>query len=190
MVGMVAEVQQGRWPEQVGEWTLELLDQLPDDNLRYELLDGTLLVSPAPVVLHQMVAAGIFRLLDAGVTADHAVLFAPVDWQPDGRTSLQPDLLVVRKDGLTGARLIHPPILVVEILSPTSARIDRTLNLSRYAEGGIGHYWIVDPRLPSVEVYDLVDGEYRLTASGRGDETVAVSTPFALSVVPATLMPF
>jgi Uma2 family endonuclease len=80
MVGMVAEVAPGQWPEQVEEWTLELLDHLPDDNLRYELLDGTLLVSPAQTRLHQIVAANIFRRLDASIAGDHAVLFAPLDW--------------------------------------------------------------------------------------------------------------
>jgi len=56
MVGMVAEVEAGGWPTHVsGEWTVEMLDALPDDNLKYELLDGTLLVSPLPVPLHQAV---------------------------------------------------------------------------------------------------------------------------------------
>jgi Uma2 family endonuclease len=190
MVGMVAEVQQGRWPEQVGEWSLELLDQLPDDNLRYELLDGTLLVSPAPVVRHQAAVAEMHLLLRAACPADHYVFFAPTDWRPDGRTSLEPDLLVVRRDRIGEQNIVEALALVVEVLSPSSARIDRTLKFSRYAEGGIGQYWIVDPRVPSVEIYDLVDGEYRLTASGQGDETVAVSAPFALSVVPVALVPF
>ena len=190
MVGMVAEVQQGRWPEQVGEWSLELLDQLPDDNLRYELLDGTLLVSPAPVVRHQAAVAEMHLLLRAACPADHYVFFAPTDWRPDGRTSLEPDLLVVRRDRIGEQNIVEALALVVEVLSPSSARIDRTLKFSRYAEGGIGQYWIVDPRVPSVKIYDLVDGEYRLTASGQGDETVAVSAPFALSVVPVALVPF
>jgi Uma2 family endonuclease len=190
MVGMVAEVQQGRWPEQVGEWSLELLDQLPDDNLRYELLDGTLLVSPAPVVRHQAAVAEMHLLLRAACPADHYVFFAPTDWRPDGRTSLEPDLLVVRRDRIGEQNIVEALALVVEVLSPSSARIDRTLKFSRYAEGGIGQYWIVDPRVPSVEIYDLVDGEYRLTASGQGDETVAVSAPFALSVVPVAVVPF
>jgi Uma2 family endonuclease len=188
MVGMVAEVQAGEWPEQVDEWTLELLDRLPGDSLRYELLDGTLLVSPAPTALHQIAAANVFRLLDAVVTPDHAVLFAPLDWQPDSRTSLQPDLLVIRKDRLTVGRLAAPPTLVVEIASPSSVRIDRTVKFLRYAEGGIGQYWIVDPRVPSVEVYDLAEGAYRLTAAGDADHTVTVSTPFGVSVQPSALV--
>ena len=54
MAGMVAEVSAHRWPEHVSEWTVEMLDTLPEGNLRYELLDGTLLVSPSPVTKHQI----------------------------------------------------------------------------------------------------------------------------------------
>jgi hypothetical protein len=54
MAGMVAEVSAHRWPEHVSEWTVEMLDTLPEGNLRYELLDGTLLVSPSPVTKHQV----------------------------------------------------------------------------------------------------------------------------------------
>lgn len=190
MVGMVAEVQPGGWPEQVDEWTLELLDRLPVDGLRYELLDGTLLVSPAPSIRHQAAVGEMYMLLRAACPADHFVFLAPTDWRPDGRTSLEPDLLVVRRDRVGEKNIVEAPALVVEVLSPSSARIDRTLKHSRYAEGGVGQYWIVDPRVPSVEVYDLVDGAYRLTASGQADETVFVSAPLTLSVRPTALLPF
>ena len=113
---------------------------------------------------------------------------APLDWQPDHRTSLEPDLLVVRKDRIGPKNITETPSLVIEVLSPGSARIDRRLKSSRYAEGGIAQYWIVDPRAPSVEVFDLSDGEYRLTAQGRDDEIVTVAAPLALSVVPRDLV--
>jgi hypothetical protein len=71
MIGMVAEVQPGRWPEHVDEWTLELLDELPEDSLRYELLDGTLLVSPAPAMRHQAAVAELHLVLRAACPADH-----------------------------------------------------------------------------------------------------------------------
>ena len=102
---------------------------------------------------------------------------------------MEPDLLVVRRDRIGELNIVQAPAVVVEVLSPSSARIDRTLKFSRYADGGIGQYWIIDPRVASVEVYDLTDGEYQLTTSGEGDETVTVSAPLALSVVPADLVP-
>ena len=191
MVPMAAEVQvSGRWhPDLVdGEWTVELLETLPDDGLRYEVIDGTLLVSPAPSALHQIVAANIFRLLDGSTPADRAVLFAPVAWRPDGRTSVEPDLLVIAKDRITAHSITGPPDIVVEILSPSSARFDRTVKSSRYAEDGAAHYWIVDPATPSVEIYVLRDGEYLLVAGGAQDDTVSFTAPFAFSVTPSQLV--
>jgi len=119
---------------------------------------------------------------------DHKVFVAPLDWQPDGRTSLEPDLMVVRRDRIGEKRITEPPALVVEVLSPGTARIDRMIKLSRYAEGGIGQYWIVDPAAPSVEIYDLVEGAYVLLAQGSADVAVAVAAPFAVTVVPRRMV--
>ena len=191
MVPMAAEVQKaGRWHPDLldGEWTVELLETLPDDGLRYELIDGTLLVSPAPSALHQIVAANMFRLLDGAAPVDRAVLFAPVAWQPDGRTSVEPDLLVIAKDRIAPHRITGAPEVVVEILSPSSGRFDRTVKFSRYAEDGAAHYWIVDPATPSVEINVLNDGEYVLVAGGAQDDTVSVTAPFAFSVTPSQLV--
>jgi Uma2 family endonuclease len=191
MVPMAAEVQEaGRWHPDLldGEWTVELLEALPDDGLRYELIDGTLLVSPAPSALHQIVAANMFRLLDGAAPVDRGVLFAPVAWQPDGRTSVEPDLLVIAKDRIAPHGITGAPEVVVEILSPSSGRFDRTVKFSRYAEGGAAHYWIIDPTVPSVEIYDLRDGEYVLVAGGAQDDTVSFTAPFAFSVTPSQLV--
>ena len=188
MVPMAAKVQEaGRWHPDLldGEWTVELLETLPDDGLRYELIDGTLLVSPAPSALHQVVAANVFRLLDGSAPVDRAVLFAPVAWRPDGRTSVEPDLLVIAKDRIAAHSITGPPDIVVEILSPSSGRLDRTVKFSRYAEGGAAHYWIVDPAVPSVEIYALREGGYVPVAGGSMDDTVSVTSPFAVVVAPS-----
>jgi len=162
MASMAAPVETGRWPDHVsGEWTVESLETLPDNGLRYEIL---------------------------ACPADHRVFVAPLDWQPDGRTSLEPDLLVVRRDRIGEKNITQPPALVVEVLSPGTARIDRMIKFSRYAEGGIGQCWIVDPRVPSVQVYDLVDGAYTLIAEGTGDTPVSVVEPVAVTVVPQLLV--
>jgi Uma2 family endonuclease len=191
MVPMAAEVREaGRWHPDLldGEWTVELLETLPDDGLRYELIDGTLVVSPAPSPLHQVVAANVFRLLDGAAPADRAVLFAPVAWRPDGRTSLEPDLLVIAKDRIATEGILGAPDVVVEILSRSSGRFDRTVKLSRYADGGAAHYWIVDPAVPSVEIYDLREGVYLLVVDGAHDDTVSVTAPFTVSVTPSRLV--
>src|SRR6476659_1111082 len=185
---VTAPVDTGRWPDQVaGEWTVDDLDTLPNNGLRYELLDGTLLVTPAPTPRHQGAILELAVLLRSACPPDHRVFVAPLDWQPDGRTSLEPDLLVVRRDRIGEKNITQPPTLVVEVLSPGTARIDRMIKFSRYAEGGIRQYWIVDPRVPSIQVYDLVDGAYVLVTEGAGQVQVSVTEPFAVSVIPQGL---
>src|SRR6476620_4346983 len=80
------------------EWTVDLLELLPDDGLRYEIIDGVLIVSPSPVPRHQRAIRKLCRIFEDNCPDDHEVFFAPLDWQPDKRTSLEPDLLVVSKE--------------------------------------------------------------------------------------------
>jgi Uma2 family endonuclease len=186
---MAAPVDTGRWPDHIaGEWTVADLESLPDNGLRYELLDGTLLVTPSPTPRHQGAVVELAVLLRRACPPDHRVFVAPLDWQPDGRTSLQPDLLVVRRDRIGENKITEAPTLVVEVLSPGTARIDRMIKFSRYAESGVPHYWIVDPRVPSIQVFDLVDGGYVLVAEGAGSVSVSVSEPVAVTVTPQDLI--
>jgi Uma2 family endonuclease len=189
MVGMAALVDTGRWPDRVsGEWAIDDLEALPNNGLRYEILDGTLLVTPAPTPRHQTVVLELAVLLRKACPPDHQVFVAPLDWQPDGRTSLEPDLLVVRRDRIGEKNITQPPSLVVEVLSPGTARIDRLLKFSRYAEGGIEQYWIVDPQVPSLQVFTLVEGAYTLLAEGAAKTPVTVAEPVALTVIPQDLI--
>ena len=113
----------------------------------------------------------------------------PRQWRLDHRDpGDEPDLLVVRRDRIGEKNITQPPSLVVEVLSPGTARIDRLLKLSRYAEGGIEQYWIVDPRVPSIEVYQLTDGAYQLVAQGSGAAAVTVAGPLTATVVPQELV--
>jgi Uma2 family endonuclease len=189
MAAMALSAQMGVWPDHIdGEWTVDDLETLPDDGLRYELLDGTLIVSPTPVPRHQRAIVRLVLLLSAACPTDHEVFVAPLDWQPDRRTSLEPDLLVVRKDRIGEKNITETPAIVVEVLSPGTARIDKMLKFSRYQEGRIEQYWIVDPRVPLIEVYQLADGAYQLLAQGSGREAVSVTGPLTVAVVPAELV--
>jgi Uma2 family endonuclease len=189
-----------RWPDPhtIREaWTVADLESLPDDGLRYEILDGLLLVSPAPIPLHQIVVGEIYALLRASCPAAMRVLMAPVDWRPDETTSVEPDILVMRRSDVMPQRLAGTPLVVVEVLSRSSRSVDRTLKFERYQRAGIGQYWIVDPggasfgkrdRPPSIEVFDLADGRYTLQMRAVGDETVTVSSPLLVTVAAAALI--
>lgn len=175
-------------PRVVGEWTVDDVDRLPDDGLQYELLDGVLLVTPAPTMWHQRATGRLLVLLTEACPRGFETFVAPLDWRPDRLTSLQPDVLVVRnedvRDGDIGAALV----LAVEVLSPSTTRKDRTLKRSRYEEAGVGSYWIVDPTEPTLEALDLVDGTYVTTAKVSGSTPAALELPFPVTVVPAELV--
>jgi len=168
-------------------WTVDDLDALPDDGFRYELIDGTLLVTPAPVPGHQRAARSIFRILDCLCPPDSEVFFAPLDFQPDRRNSVEPDVLVVRREDV-GVKCIERPLqLAVEVFSPTTRRRDQSLKRSVYEESGVASYWMFDPEVPSLLVCELVDGRYVDVAKAAGEEEILVERPFPVRLCPAEL---
>ncbi|WP_216852801.1 Uma2 family endonuclease [Phytoactinopolyspora halotolerans] len=176
-------------PRATDDWTVDDLAQLPeDDGLRYELIDGTLIVSPAPRPIHQRACARLSFLLQASCPPDLEVFFAPLDWQPDNRNSLEPDLLVVAGEDVGEENISAPLKLAVEILSPSSRLRDTTLKYAKYAEGGVESYWIVDPGVPSIVAYDLRDGTYVQAASGTGSDDVLLKRPHPVTVTPSDLV--
>jgi Uma2 family endonuclease len=109
-------------PRESRDWTVADLELLPDDGLQYELLDGVLLVSPAPVPVHQRAIVRLAVVLDAACPPRGMEVFvAPLDWQPDLRTSLQPDVLVARDEDVEPKNIRRPLLLAVEVLSPSTA---------------------------------------------------------------------
>jgi Uma2 family endonuclease len=172
-----------------GDWTVEDLDALPDDGLRYELVDGVLLVSPSPVPLHQSVVGEIFYLLRSARTDDLKVFVAPLDFRPTSTRSLQPDVLVVHRKDVEEKHLTWPPLLVAEVLSPGTRSVDLLLKRGIYEESGIASYWIVDPAGPTLTVLELdPDGRYRDVARVTGEESATLARPFPVTVTPAALI--
>ena len=93
-----------------GEFTLADLDVLPDDGMQYELVDGILLVTPLPTPLHQRATLKFAITLEAGCPGDLEVFVAPLDFRPTSQRSLQPDVLVCRREDV-GPRAIERPLL-------------------------------------------------------------------------------
>jgi Uma2 family endonuclease len=144
-----------------------LRDEDPDPRNRYELIDGEVVVSPAPLPPHQRMVASLFRTVDRG-TAHYgriALLFSPIDLRDGDRTVVQPDLLLLLDERTafeTERDIAGPPNLVVEILSPSTERIDRGRKLSFYARFGVDELWLVDGKRRTLSVYsNPVDGRYR-----------------------------
>jgi Uma2 family endonuclease len=175
-------------PRGVGEWTVDDLDGLPDDGLQYELLDGMLLVTPAPVPLHQRAVSRLLILLHASCPPELEIFPAPLDWRPHPKTSLQPDLLIIRRADFDPYRLTPDLLLAVEVLSPSTRRKDRLLKRSAHEDGGIASYWIVDPQEPSILALDLMDGRFEIAGEARGEQPLTLRRPFEVTLVPTELV--
>ncbi len=140
-------------PDLIRRWTAAEVRALPDDGNRYEVVDGELLVSPAPIWRHQRCLGRLHLLLGNYLEgrADAEVLCSPADIELDPRTLVQPDLFVV-PPGRDWTDIEHL-LLAVEVLSPSTARADRTVKRPRYQRAGVPEYWIVDLAVRSVEIW-------------------------------------
>jgi len=128
-------------------WTGERVRALPDDGLRYELVDGELLVTPSPGWTHQTAVAALFRRLDGyvGSNALGWVRFAPADISLGEDEVLQPDLFVIPAAlNPRSWQEVRALLLVIEVLSPGTARYDRLIKRRRYQRAPVPEYWIVD----------------------------------------------
>jgi Uma2 family endonuclease len=137
-------------------WTAEAVRNLPDDGRRYELVDGELVVTPAPAWIHQQVAFGLILRIGnyLATTKTGSALFSPADLAFGEDEILQPDLFVVPRDAQAPIRSwtdIKRLLLAIEIVSPSSARCDRQLKRRRYQRAATPEYWIVDPDARLVE---------------------------------------
>lgn len=151
---------------------------IPSDGHRYEIIEGDLYVTPAPSPLHQRVSRRLQRKLEdySGERGLGEVFDAPIDLILTRHDVVQPDLLVVADPSQVSQRGIEgAPLLVVEILSPSTRSQDRTVKARRYAALGIPHYWIVDPEAQRLECYRLDAGAYTLGSEGEGDAVVSPS---------------
>ena len=174
-------------PRRRGLTRADLAD-MPDDGWRYEIVDGTLLVSPAPSTRHQIVSARLFSTLDAARPLDLLVLTAPFAVGLADDTEFQPDLLVAPRAQFTEKDLPGAPLLAVEILSPSTRLIDLNVKRARFEQAGCPSFWTVDPLEPRLVAWQLVDGAYTQVADVAGDESWTASAPFAVTITPAALV--
>lgn len=166
--------------------TYEDLCRLPEDGHRYELFDGEVHLAPAPTSWHQEIVIRLLLLFRQAVQDRSRVLIAPLDVVLGRAAALQPDLLLVREENLEiiGDVVRGAPDLVVEVLSRSTAEIDRGIKRDLYARHGVAEYWLVDPAAELIEILrlDAETGAYRLAASLReGDRATTPLIP-ALSI--------
>ena len=169
------------------QWTADDLQDMPDDGQRYEVIDGELFVTPSPSADHQRALRDLFRRLDEYVERERVgeALFSPSDITFSPRRAVQPDLFVVPfVEGRRPRqfREMKHLLLAAEVLSPSTARLDRVKKRALYREEGVEEFWIVDldarmfeRSTPADSRVDVLDVSLRWFPSGA-------STPFELDI--------
>ena len=153
----------------------------------FELINGVIVAKNHPTATHQRVLLELATLINAFIKADKLgrAFIAPFGVVLEPNSDVQPDLFValdaslpnLREDGFFGA-----PDLIVEIISPSSIKLDRSTKFKLYERTGVGEYWIVDTKNQSIEVYGRVGGVFDLTSFAVETGAVASGVLPGLSI--------
>ena len=151
---------------QAKRWTYEEYYRLDDDQ-RYEIIDGNLLLASAPDTWHQSWVGELHIILQNHVKSRKLgkVFVSPVDVILDAENTVQPDLVFIASANLGIIQhrgIFGTPDLLVELISPSSVRRDRHDKKELYARFGVKEYWIGDPANKALEILTLKAGRYEL----------------------------
>jgi Uma2 family endonuclease len=165
-------------------WTRAQLLSLPEDGKRYELIDGELVVTPSPAMRHQAVVSALFERLVGHVAAAGLgrVLSAPADLFGQYGQLAQPDLFVVPTRAVGEWEAVPTPSLVIEVLSPSTARYDRVLKRRFYQRMGVPEYWIVDVDARMVERWRPGDERPEVIAEALSWAPAASGAPLVIDL--------
>lgn len=167
-------------------YTYPDLATFPDDHLRREIIDGELVVNPAPGTRHQSaVMAMSVALFNYAKTSGGKAFCAPYDVVLAPDNVVEPDVLFVRADHLNRIGSMYfqgPPDLVVEVSSPSTRRLELVRKRELYQRFGVPEYWYVDLELDRVEIYVLEDGRYPAPVIRYAGQTLEPSHLEGLSV--------
>jgi Uma2 family endonuclease len=138
------------------QWTVDDLQGLPDDGQRYEIIDGELFVTSAPSSMHQRALGVLYRLIADYLDRERVgyVYFAPADVIFSPKRAVQPDLFVTPAvDGRAPRSYAEMKglTLAVEVLSPSTARLDRVVKRALYRDEGVPEFWVVDMDARTIE---------------------------------------
>ncbi|MFF0264249.1 Uma2 family endonuclease [Kribbella sp. NPDC004536] len=152
---------QGRsmWPIRPGEFTTADLDAAPDEGARYELVDGVLLLTYMSSATHQRALSNLLMQMVAACPDHLEVLHGPLEFRPNSRLAVVPDLLVLPAED-TGTRWVEDLALAVEVVVSTTRTVDRVLKPVLYERAGVPAYWMLDVEVGTLTVLELEGGRY------------------------------
>jgi Uma2 family endonuclease len=177
-------------------WTLDDLLALPDDGHRYEIFDGSLLMSAAARPAHQIAADCLVERLKAVAPDDlYPAREVAIDLQFGAPNHPIPDVVVGPRAVMCDLDTTHlmpaQVFLLAEVMSPSSVGYDRIHKPALYAKAGISNYWRIElrgPGAPIVVVHELADGVYRELATVRAGEALEVTEPYSFVLRPSDLL--
>ncbi|MBI5470729.1 MAG: Uma2 family endonuclease [Ignavibacteriae bacterium] len=151
--------------------TIADFERLPEGTL-VQLIDGELVMSPAPTSIHQLILAELVFHLTSFVKQNQrgTVLFSPIDVYFSDIEAYQPDIVYVaksRRQVITEKGIRGAPDLVMEILSPSTGYHDLIHKKGVYESYGVKEYWIVDPGERQIQVLENVNGKFEIVSENR-----------------------
>jgi Uma2 family endonuclease len=171
--------------------TIKEYRELPQGS-PYQLIEGDLVMTPAPTPRHQRISSRLYKRIEAFVDKNSAgsLYYSPIDIYLEEANAYQPDLVfiskerqeIIKEDAIYGA-----PDLVVEILSPSTAYYDLRKKFRVYERCGVKEYWIVDPEMLSIEIYRNEKGRFVQTARAEGEGEVESAVLQSLKVAAADI---
>ncbi|GIJ40719.1 Uma2 family endonuclease [Micromonospora andamanensis] len=172
-----------------GLWTEDEYFGTGETNARFELLDGSLIVSPAPSKRHQLVSWSLVASLRPAAGSEGFLVFEAVNLRLGPNRIAIPDVVVADTDDEGSVVEAAEVALVCEIVSPGNAAADRVLKMQLYAIARIPWYLLVeqDGDTHALRLYRLDDGHYVEERVAKAGETLTLTDPFRWQVDPATL---
>lgn len=153
------------------------------DGRRYEVVDGRLLITGAQPPAHHAAVVALMVLLKQACPPDLLVSVGSLAFRPTLHTTLRPDLLVCPRNYAT----TQPPLLAVEVLSPSTRTTDVVLKRSLYETHQIPFYWLLDPIPQELTLLTLTPTGYTCEAVLQSEETFHTTQPFPVTLTPSAL---
>lgn len=176
-------------PAAHANWTVDMVDALPDDGQRYEIIDGELYVTPAPSDVHQLVAAAFHRRLHDYVRQSLVAraMISPADVRTDDRSRnrVQPDVFAVRLTD--GKRPSYPydlrdVLLAIEVESPSNPFIDYQVKRELYLSRGVPEYWVANAHGRVVSCWRSLDDPGDVFSSRLEWQPAGIATPLVIDL--------
>jgi Uma2 family endonuclease len=151
------------------------------------VVDGRLVVTGAQPPAHHAAVVALMILLKQACPPDLLVSVGSLGFRPSLGVSLRPDLLVCRRSDAGPHLLNAPPLLTIEVLSPSTRTTDVVLKRTLYETYGVPSYWLLDPTHHELTILERTPSGYTCQAVVQAEESFRATSPFPITLTPSSL---